>query len=250
MNVAREKKKQHAWSALLWVAVISITVGYGAHRIAAYYGQPITIVTGDSRALTRAPIHYGLVSNLGALLWCAAAAGCLLTAMVLRRSARPSRFFTMAGLLTLMLLVDDFWMLHETLEQTCGVPEIVTMGCYALAAFAFALRFRMQLLAGDLALLGVVALGLGGSLLLDVSPINEAIKVHEDTLKFAGICAWAAYWMLLSRDVLAAPPIALSRLAGSRHGMTPPRRHNRHKRTWPVEVFEDCDRTEQPAWSD
>ncbi|MDZ7808031.1 MAG: hypothetical protein U5K71_13075 [Gracilimonas sp.] len=59
----------------------------------------------------------GVVSNLGALLWCTAATVCIFSYLILRNqlSGKKSSFLLWSGLLTAMLLFDDLFMFHDYL---------------------------------------------------------------------------------------------------------------------------------------
>jgi hypothetical protein len=57
-----------------------------------------------------------LISNLGVIGWCAAAAMCLFCAGVLRKRDDPSErrnFLAASGCLMGLLLFDDLFLLHE-----------------------------------------------------------------------------------------------------------------------------------------
>lgn len=161
---------------------------------------PVSNFTRDPTAILRASPFVGLLSNLGVLLWCAATAVCLFCAAALRcQSVREEapRFFLASGCLTLLLLVDDLFRLHDFILPTYGgLAQEVFYLLYGGLAAVYLVRFRVRLLKTNLPLL-LSALGLlASSVLLDVLP-ETLLPWHflvEDGLKFLGIVGWAGYW--------------------------------------------------------
>jgi len=87
----------------------------------------------------------GFVSNLGVLVWCASAAVCLFSWAVLRNRVDArifASFVFYAGLLSALLLVDDFFELHELVfPKYLHVPETFTYACYGFLAVALLFTF-------------------------------------------------------------------------------------------------------------
>lgn len=71
-------------------------------------------------------VYYGLVSNLGLLLWSGTAAVCLLAGLVFLSVDRrdPFTLFALsAGLLTGWIAIDDMFLVHEKVLPALGVPQ-------------------------------------------------------------------------------------------------------------------------------
>lgn len=95
------------------------------------------------------------------------------------------------GLLTVVLTLDDRFLLHELVLPHFGVPEIVTYAAYGVLAVVLAVAFCRVLLAQPetwLLFLAVVAMGL--SVGLDLTGIDSTVRrVAEETAKMTGASA-------------------------------------------------------------
>ena len=167
---------------------------------------PFSRFSRDPLAVARIPSYIGLLSNVGVLLWCASAAVCLFSFVVLRRDeiARDrSLFFLYAGLLTLVILADDLFMLHEAFTEYLAdeisvrhyVGEVIVYSLYVIAAATLAVKSRAVLLKMDLVLLVAAGGFLGLSLVFDdfVRLPGGYAYLAEDSTKLFGIASWFAY---------------------------------------------------------
>jgi hypothetical protein len=157
--------------------------------------------------------YYGAVSNLGVVLWIAAAAVCLFTALIAHAAqAERSRtlFFLAAGLFTLWLGLDDFFLIHDDVLPHFGVPETVTYAAYAAMAAAYLAASWRLILAGRPFLFLAAGSALAASMGLDAFVHSEAplAIMAEDGLKFLGIALWAGF------HVTAAATLAEELAAG------------------------------------
>lgn len=154
-------------------------------------------------------IHFnpftGLVSMLGLFAWAAAAGICFLTYAVVRfREAVQMRWFWLAaGLLTVFLLLDDAFMLHEEiLPFGMGIRERYVKVSYLIIAAAFGFGFFRILVGNNLRLLVAAGSFFVLSFLCDTPVLmdllglwenNIFIYLIEDGAKFIGISLWMAY---------------------------------------------------------
>lgn len=185
--------------------------------VGATTSRQVELVVQDPAVATGGLPWFGLLSNVGVLLWCAAATVCLFTAVMLQQCSSPSsmrRFFAAAGLLSLMLLIDDLFMIHEWLLPNYGIPEMVAYVVYGSVMLVFLVQFRQQLRNNYprlfLAMLGFFS----GSILIDgffdatdsaqtlESGYSRSMLVLEDGLKFLGIVSWLNYFGLVSNRAL------------------------------------------------
>lgn len=154
----------------------------------------------------------GLISMLGLFGWAAAAGICFLTYAVVRfrETARMRRFWLAAGLLTVLLLLDDAFMLHEEiLPFGLGIRErYVKLGYLAVAA-AFGLGFLSILAGNNLRLLVAAGSFFALSVLCDTPFLMQplglwendlVIYLIEDGAKFIGISLWMAYLAKTAAD--------------------------------------------------
>ncbi|MBI2435352.1 MAG: hypothetical protein HYV26_21050 [Candidatus Hydrogenedentes bacterium] len=144
------------------------------------------------------PLFTGFVSNLGVLLWASVVTACLLGWWISRANVTPRyspRYLGSAGLISLLLLADDLFLLHErVLSQWFGLDEKVLFGAYALALATHLLVFSADVLRSDFLLLGLAFLFLAGSLSVDLLPVSlPQPHFFEDGAKFTGILSWAGY---------------------------------------------------------
>lgn len=166
-------------------------------------------VTTDSHPLT------GVLSALGILAWCTAAAVTLLTAYVLHRSGgdrTTQRFLLWGGVITTYLGIDDRFLIHDYMLTPTPVPQPAFLGLVVLAVAWYVRAFR-QLIATTawhaLALAGVLfALSLGVDFVddlgkyLDAWEASDVMVFVEDSLKWLGIVAWTTYFFRVCVDVL------------------------------------------------
>lgn len=168
-------------------------------------------LTRDATAVAEVPWHTGALSTVGLLLWSAAATLCLFTAALVRNTSGPAaqsgRFLLYSGLLTLVLLVDDAFLVHETVApEYLGISARSLFTGYALAAIAIFWLHRksiadshylLLLLAIALLAAGVVADELHDRGLLERLGVHR-VGVHyllEDGCKLLGIAGWLAYYV-------------------------------------------------------
>ena len=149
--------------------------------------------TRDPLALTEAPPYYGLLSNIGVILWSSSVSLCLLARyLFIRKDPEFSRFMLASAGLTLLLLTDDLFQLHELVyPQLLGIPEIAIYIIYGILTLAYLTRFRLFIIRTP----GVILI-LGGALFaasIGIDVFFESIPFQaelEDGAKFLGILSW------------------------------------------------------------
>ena len=107
-------------------------------------GIPISKLTRDPTAIAFLPAYTGFLSQIGIFLWSASATICFFSATVLSKGVdcqKLRRFLVASALLTLILGLDDAFLLHEKVLPRFGIPQIVTycsyMGFVLLYFFSF-----------------------------------------------------------------------------------------------------------------
>jgi hypothetical protein len=196
-----------------------ILAGFGALSIVDLTtGLDASDLVRDPAAVSRSAPWYGVVSNIGVLLWCAAAAICLFSALLLRNDPerrRSALFLLSAGLITSVLLVDDLFMVHEWLLPKLGISEYVMYGLYALLGFAFVGCFARDLGSAQLPVLLLActcfAISIGIDVFIDTAEeaSSEGLSIlAEDGIKFLGIVAWLYYFGLVAYGIVVTqlPP--------------------------------------------
>jgi len=163
----------------------------------------------------------GVLSNLGNLLWCTCAAVCAFGSQLLAREQGVTegvRHLRGAALLTLILLLDDFFMVHDYLSDFYfGIKEPVIVALICAAAVCYLWRFREAIFASEWGWLLFALACLVGSVLIDLVKdlgLAEAgpwLTHAEEPLKFLGIAAWCGYHYRLTTSLLLQPVPQASR---------------------------------------
>lgn len=170
------------------------------------YGIDYWYLVRDPNAVADQPAYFGFYSNLGVLLWAAAASTALLAAACLRQSGsadRRIRPLFLGGLFCMVACLDDLFMLHEH-SYLIGIPEMVTMAAYALFLLAFVAAALPIAHLTNWVLLAMSLVFLAVSTLVDMADLTMPGSVlMEEAFKFSGIAFLAAYLVTLSFAALA-----------------------------------------------
>jgi hypothetical protein len=163
-------------------------------------GVPIAFFVRDPSVTLRGDPLTGALSNLGALVWCVAAGICFFTRAILPRAQghdpmRPFLFWS--GLITSVLLLDDFFLLHDALiPRYLGLSEKLIFLSYGMVTAWYLLRFRRIVLGSEYAVLFVALVGFALSILIDAFQSRWPSPwriLFEDGFKLLGIVSWSTY---------------------------------------------------------
>lgn len=159
-------------------------------------GISIDRLTCDPTAVVKAPSYTGFLSQVGILFWSASAAICMFSAKVLSRhpdNLETKSFLFVSGLLTLVLCLDDVFLLHEQfLLSFFGIPEKVVFIGYAGFMLLYLVRFYSIILNTEYILLGMALVFFAVSIVLDF--FDPPIYLFEDGAKLVGIVSWLSYF--------------------------------------------------------
>lgn len=164
---------------------------------------PLGVLMRDPIAIAELPTYTGFLSQIGIFFWFSAAAICLFCAKVISSHFRQYRgglsiktFLMVSGSLTLLLGLDDAFLLHEGLFPACGIPETVVFSCYGSFILFYLFRYRSVILKTDYKLLGMALTCFGISIGLDVvEPSGIDPYLFEDGAKLVGIVSWLSYFV-------------------------------------------------------
>jgi len=181
---------------LLVVALPALLTYVLALWLSAAAGIQTLLVIRDLAQTCETPLGIGLLSNIGYLLWMAAAAIALFVALsgTTQVHGRVRQLLLCGGSLSMLLCLDDMFLLHD---RYIGSSFLYSL--YAISALLILFRFRrdVQAIGGGSFVLSVVFLGL--SLLVD--QLQDAIAIPysqlqliEEGFKFLGIATWLAFW--------------------------------------------------------
>ena len=149
----------------------------------------------------------GFVSNIGIWLWVSSASICLfhaLAATTIAGSIRYRELLALLGALSLLLAIDDFFMIHDRY-----VDQRVMFLAYAVLAGALLLRHYPSVLRVDgFAFLCAVGM-LAASVFIDLAqaaiPLERShSQMVEEGFKFCGAAAWLYFNCRLVLDRFAA----------------------------------------------
>jgi hypothetical protein len=164
---------------------------------------PIGSLTRDISVIAGLPVYAGFLSQIGIFFWSASATICFFSVTLLWQYAngyKLKRFLLISGLLTLLLGLDDIFLLHETVFPFVGIPEEVVFGSYAALLLFYLVRFYPLILKTEYVLMVIALFFFGVSVLLDLFPlpgINPFLV--EDSAKLIGILSWLAYFFQVGK---------------------------------------------------
>jgi hypothetical protein len=180
----------------------------------------LSSLTRDMAAIAHVHPLIGVVSNVGVLLWCATAVICLFSRSLLRQQGlhAEARFLLWAGLMTIVLLVDDLFMFHEYIAPIhFYVNEKVVLASYACAAGTYLLSHRRLILAANYQLLAAAMVLFSASMLVDITDGTGWWNLAEDGFKVLGIASWLGYHAGRARQWLLNAPDKRSQATAVTH---------------------------------
>jgi hypothetical protein len=162
--------------AMIYVPALMFMLAVAA-LASLHDGISIGVLISDPASTLGTHPLVGVQSNLGVLVWCAAADVCLFSSAILPFTQTDIEvpFFFWAGVISSVLLLDDFFLFHDDLAlrylpfdgDSAFVDEMI-IASYGLAVSLYLIRFRGRILGSKYLLLLLLAfLFLGLSILLD-----------------------------------------------------------------------------------
>lgn len=167
-------------------------------------GIAIAEFTRDPLGFTGIPVYTGSISNLGIMIWSAAAAVSLFGYGVSRwqgTGGHTRPLLLVAGLVTLVLTLDDLFMLHEVVLPDLGVPQNLVYATHAVMLVGFVAVFWRTILRTPWVLLVLAYAGFGFTVFADfLAPLVTipGMYVFEDGSKLFGIVSWCAWLTMVS----------------------------------------------------
>ena len=166
---------------------------------------PIELFTRD--IATVAEIHplNGVISNVGILLWCASVSICLFSYTILEKvnhkhtanSKKKIDFLLHSGLITLMLMLDDFFLLHEYILPSLYIREEFVICSYIVIIISYVVKFRKIIVETEWIVLFSSFLFFAISIISDMLTSGNELILVEDGLKLFGIASWFGYFARL-----------------------------------------------------
>lgn len=154
--------------------------------------------------------YIGFLSNFGIIFWCFTAAILFISSKISKDLGKPkaqSRFLFFSGLLTLFMLIDDLFLLHDVIiPYYLYISEKFFYLFYGSSVLALLYLFRATILQTDYLLFLLAFAFMAGSVITDVL-ITLGIEISdtylfEDGLKFMGIISWFVYFTKTSYAII------------------------------------------------
>jgi hypothetical protein len=166
------------------------------------YKIPMATLTRDPVQLLNGRPYTGMLSNLGIIIWSATAGICLFVVVLMQpypEHRRERQFFLLAFVLTMVLLLDDLFLLHDViLPEDLDISENYLYAVYGILSLTFIIHFRKDILETPYLLLVAAVIFFGFSISVDtiVKFLNlEHGFILEDGTKFLGITSWGTYFI-------------------------------------------------------
>ncbi len=174
-------------------------------------GLPVSHFTRDPLAITGGHPLMGFLSNLGVIFWSATTAFCLFTFALLQKTKTYqliSKYVLLAGGMTLLLLLDDLFMLHEKFYPSLlPINEKIIFLAYGVMFLGYVWGIRKILLRSEYIYLLLTMLFFALSIIVDISlPSSKFYYWHhllEDGTKFVGIVSWFGYQFSLCHQLVS-----------------------------------------------
>ena len=181
-------------SAILYLAILYIS---------NFYNIKLNLVVRDLAQTCGYPIGVGMISNIGILLWGAAASICLFTTCSEIINRESSRLLLLGGIFSSLLCIDDFFLLHD---RYIG-PDFLNVTYLSISIF---LLVRFQRILKNIGLFNLIIsiLFLGLSIFFDgviqqvFNQSYELTQLIEEGFKFIGITCWLNFWCKASSYAL------------------------------------------------
>ena len=191
-------------SKLFYISILPSSILYLAILyISNLYDIKLSLVVRDLAQTCGYPIGVGMISNIGILLWGAAASICLFTTFSGGINSDISKLLLLGGSFSGLLCVDDFFLLHD---RYIG-PDFLNL-TYLAISILILVRFKKLLKKIGLFNLVISILFLGLSIFFDgviqqiFNQSYESTQLIEEWFKFLGIVCWLNFWCKASSFAL------------------------------------------------
>ena len=189
---------------LFYVSILpSIILYIAILYVSNFYNIKLSLVVRDLAQTCGYPIGVGMISNLGILLWGAAASICFFTTFLEGINRESSKLLLLGGIFSSLLCIDDLFLLHD---RYVG-PDFLNLTYLTISIFLL-VRFRRTLKIIGLFNLLISILFLGLSVFFDgviqqiFNQSYELTQLIEEGFKFIGIACWLNFWCKASSNAL------------------------------------------------
>jgi hypothetical protein len=203
-----EKIKTIPYYQQIKVLILVVLCTFIPFIVITIIGMSITGLSGasftrDPLVIAELPAYIGLFSNIGVLIWCSCVNICFGTYLILKQKIyfrKYADFLLWSGILTFVLMIDDFFMLHEAIGYF-HIPEYTVYIIYIIITARIIAKNKHLIAKTEFIILSGAILFLGLSVVWDTIGIILNIPINiflEDTFKILGITCWFTYFARLS----------------------------------------------------
>ncbi len=167
--------------------------------VSSYLEIPVSIFTRDPMAVASGHPFFGFVSNIGVILWSASVTVSFFAYILLKTNNAPQntiQFVASGGALSLILLFDDLFMLHDRIfPMYFGLGEKLIFLVYGLFFLAYIIVFFKKIINTNFVYLTLSVFFFSLSIVVDILP-ESLLPMHhlfEDGAKLLGIVSWLSY---------------------------------------------------------
>lgn len=148
----------------------------------------------------------GAISQVGIFFWSISISLCFFCSTIISRKTSASNklasFLNFFGFITLILLLDDLFMLHESVfPWLLKIPEKLTFLSYGLLIIWGTIKFKTVIIKTEWIILLLSLFWFGGSIIVDLIPffnyLGGSRLLIEDGLKLFGIISWFYYFLIV-----------------------------------------------------
>jgi hypothetical protein len=165
-----------------------------------YSGFALEEILKEPPMVTNTSSLTGFVSNIGNFIWVASFSICFFTIYSHRQilSYEHKELLFLTGFLSLLLCIDDFFMIHDLY-----VDQHLCYLVYAISAFALLGRHFKLIIKIEGLVFFIACFFLAWSVFTDITqdfyPIStRVVQIFEEGFKFIGISAWLYYCIKIS----------------------------------------------------
>ena len=198
-NLSPGKARFSNWTIIIVFGAVAVFLGITI-LINQLAGIPFDFFSRDPLSTFNAHPLTGIQSNLGILIWICTAGICLFTGVVLHSRKIETtvfQFFLWSGFITLLLTLDDLFLIHEDLAYRyleIGQKTIFALYVFLIGRYIF--KFRKIIPHSDhfLFVLALIFFGISEGIdLIEHYWISPWRIFFEDGFKLFGIVSWSIY---------------------------------------------------------
>lgn len=207
-------KRSNKGEILFFIGLFGIvsTAFLIALLLSIYLDVPFGNFTRDPSTIhPSSKFYYGFISNLGMLFWSFSAAICLYSFSLIKSDSSSTfieikSFFLWSGAISLILLLDDLFLLHEKIfPWVFHVKEKIVFSLYGILLLIHLFKHKKLILANTRYIYLILSFAFFAlSLIFDFMPrfSEKWHHIFEDGPKFIGIVSWFGFHAITARSFL------------------------------------------------